>query len=179
MSANEDYFPNFLISTRSIPQELMEEALISKMEEYPSDPRLLLMLGAEYAQGGRIDEAEAAYIYALNRSPNFTIARFQLGLLQYSQQRIYSAFATWELLNELPAEDPLRIFKNALEALAKNEREVALQLFENGIRKNETNPPLNEDMQQFILRIKDLNESETEDAQDTSSRFFMSAYKNH
>lgn len=133
-----------------------QEAMIllgDAADRYPTDPRPLLLLAAELAHAKQIDKAEAAYIGALQRAPGFAIARFQLGLLQLTSGRPSAAMATWGPLEALDDDDPLRLFKQGLEALAQDRFEDADRLIREGIAKNTTNPPLNSDMQKVLERM--------------------------
>lgn len=184
MTVQTDYFPELLTELQTLTSDLSIEKLMKAIQSYPADPRLFLMLGAEQAQSGNTDAAEASFICALNRAPAFSIARFQLGLLQFSNQRVATAFATWEMLGALAENDPLRLFTAAIENYATGEYAKALPLFEAGIANNTANAPLNIDMERFIKKIRQhldtpLAETAAEVTSDVSAHFFMSAYKNH
>lgn len=187
MLEHSDHFPTTLESLNGLSSEDAITKLIEQISLHPTDARLFLLLGAENAAFGNTDAAEGAFICALNRAPNFSIARFQLGLLQFSNQRVASAFATWEVLDALAENDPLRVFKAAIEAYSMRDYSLALGLFAKGIDLNTSNIPLNKDMQQFVDEIQNLlTESRDKDEvdeekaeQETTAHFFMSAYRTH
>jgi tetratricopeptide (TPR) repeat protein len=121
------------------------------------DPLGLLLLAGGYAQAQDYDRAEATYIAALQRAPDLAIARFQLGLLQFTSARPAVASMTWQALDRLDDRHPLKLFKTAFECLARDEFAGAIQGFQDGIAHNVENPPLNRDMQMVIDRIRALH----------------------
>lgn len=148
----QDYFPALLQRLQqdgSQAVELLEQAA----NQYPRDPRPFLLLAAEFMHQRQVDRAEACYIFALHRAPEFAIARFQLGLLQLTSARPAAAIATWAPLEVLPDGEPLKLFKRGLEAMAQDRFEEARQLLEAGIAANTVNEPLNRDMRMVIERI--------------------------
>lgn len=151
----EDYFPALLKSVQAQKGEAL--ALLDRaVREHPADPRPLLVLAAELVHAKQLDRAEAAYLLALQRAPAFEIARFQLGLLLLTSGRPAAAFATWAPLDRLEENDPLRLFKRGLEALAQDQFEPARQLLIAGIAANDVNPALSRDMEKVLARIAEI-----------------------
>ncbi|MGC3998599.1 MAG: hypothetical protein QM767_14510 [Anaeromyxobacter sp.] len=148
---NTDYFPALMqrIQAGAPAQQLLAQAA----DEYPRDPRPLLLLAAEFMHEGQVDRAEAAYVFALHRAPDFAIARFQLGLLQWTSGRPAAAIATWAPLDALDPAEPLRLFKQGLTALAQDQFEDARRWILEGIAHNSVNLPLNRDMQMVLDRM--------------------------
>lgn len=130
-----------------------EQILSDAVLRHPGDARPLLLLAAQYAHAQQMDRAEACYIEALQRAPDFSIARFQLGLLQFSCGRPAAALATFAPLDHLPGEHALRLFKNAFTCLARDQLQEARTWLEQGIASNRENPPLNSDMQKIVRQI--------------------------
>lgn len=126
----------------------------SRCEPHAATPHLLL--GAEFAQCGRIEEAEAAFANAILLSPTLLIARFQLGLLQFTGGRVGVALLTWQPLLQADADGPLSQFVQGFAALAQNHFEKALAAFSAGIALNVDNAPLNADIRMIIARITGL-----------------------
>ena len=58
------------------------------------------LAGSEYAALGQMEQAEAELANAVLLAPAFHIARYQLGLLQFSSGRAATALVTWEPLFE-------------------------------------------------------------------------------
>lgn len=114
------------------------------------------LLAAELAQAGAIGEAEAAYANAVLLAPQFHIARFQLGLLQFTSGRAAIALLTWQPLLALDDNDPLPHFVRAFAALAGDHFTQALEAFTAGIARNTANEPLNADMRKVMAGIEDL-----------------------
>jgi tetratricopeptide (TPR) repeat protein len=70
------------------------------------EPSQLLVAAGEHAEAGRWLEAEDAFAAALLNAPDLHIARFQLGLVQWSQVRRGAALVTWQpLLDAAPGLD--------------------------------------------------------------------------
>jgi tetratricopeptide (TPR) repeat protein len=147
--------------------------------------RSLLLAAAGYAQIQQYDRAEAAYILALEQQPELAIARFQLGLLQLTTGRPAVAATTWRALGLLDDRNPLKLFKQGLEHLARDEFDAAIARLAEGIAHNPDNAPLNHDMELVIERIRSATpgrppsgaprEARTEAVETT--HFLLSAYK--
>jgi tetratricopeptide (TPR) repeat protein len=112
-----------------------------------------LLLGAELAQCGAIDEAESAFAEAVLSAPGWSIARFQLGLLQYTSGRASTARLTWQPLLALAPDDALRSFVQGFAALAGDRFGEAMAAFEAGIAQNTANAPLNADIRMVMQRV--------------------------
>lgn len=122
----------------------------------PSSPMPHLLLGAELAQCGRIAEAEAAFANAILLSPALLIARFQLGLLQFTSGRIGIALLTWKPIVEADVHSALSSFVEGFAALARDDFAVAIAAFEAGIERNTDNAPLNADIRMVIAKTRAL-----------------------
>jgi tetratricopeptide (TPR) repeat protein len=176
----QDYFPDLMSRLARAPVDALPE-LLGAIAEHPRDARPWLLLAAEHAGAGRIDDAEAAYISALQLAPRFAIARFQLGLLQLSAGRPAAARATWEPLRQLDQHDPLRLFAQGLEYLAEDNFDAAAHWIRQGMAHNTDNPMLTQDMQKVLDRIRQLpNEADSGDTAEEASgaHFLVSAYGN-
>jgi tetratricopeptide (TPR) repeat protein len=142
--------------------EAAQPLLAQAAQAHPGDPRPLLLLAAEFVHAKDLDRAEAAYTAALQRAPDFAIARFQLGLLQLTSARPAAAQATWAPLDQLDETHPLRLFKTGLELMAQDQFEQARRWLLAGIAHNKDNPPLNRDMQMVLDRIEELHPTGTD-----------------
>jgi tetratricopeptide (TPR) repeat protein len=125
-------------------------------EEDTSSGLVQFLLAAELAQAGAMGEAEAAYANAVLLAPQFHIARFQLGLLQFTSGRAAVALLTWQPLLALGDDDALPHFVRAFAALAGDQFAQAREAFEAGIARNSANEPLNADMRKVMAGIEDL-----------------------
>jgi hypothetical protein len=67
-----------------------------------------------------------------------------------------AALSTWTPLDHLDEKDPLRLFKTGLEFLAQDRFEEARRWLMQGIAQNQSNPPLNRDMQMVLDRVAHL-----------------------
>lgn len=145
------------------------------------DLRALLLQAAGFAQAQQYDRAEATYMALLERAPNFAIARFQLGLLQFTGARPAVASLTWKPLDRLDDSHPLKLFKQGFEHLALDQFDAALGKLQEGIARNAENEPLNRDMAMVIERIRQVDRpkpsSEGEVAGAADDHFLVSTYR--
>jgi tetratricopeptide (TPR) repeat protein len=178
-----DYFAPLMRGLQDAPAERAIELLTRAAEEHSSDARPLLLLAAELMHIGKADAAEAAYTLALQRDPRFAIARFQLGLLQFIGGRPAVASITWAALDALDSNDPLRLFKQGLECLARDDLAQAQSLLKRGIDANTTNAPLNRDMENILKQLALRTAGKTNTDADTAAtatedeHILLSAYR--
>ncbi|MDK2125893.1 tetratricopeptide repeat protein [Parachitinimonas caeni] len=129
----------------------------------------LWLLGAEYAEARRYEEAEQCMTRAIELAPNMGVCRFQLGLMQLTSGRPQQAAQTWTPFDELPEEEPLRLFAVGLLAMVRGEYDLATAALQRGIALNATVLPLNRDMQMVLGEIDRLrNEVPPADGQATT-----------
>lgn len=121
------------------------------------------LLGSEYAALGDMAQAEAAFANAARLAPDFPLARYQLGLLQFSSGRAALGLLTWQPLLELPDTDPLPHFVNGFAALAQDQFDEALAHYEQGLQRNTENPALSGDIEKVIAGIRSLQASQRDD----------------
>jgi Flp pilus assembly protein TadD len=122
----------------------------------PSASLPQFLLGAEFAALGDMNQAEAAFANATLLAPAFPMARYQLGLLQFSSGRAGVALLTWQPLLELPQTDALPHFVRGFAALAQDRFEEALQHYRQGLDLNTTNAALSGDIEKVIAGINAL-----------------------
>lgn len=151
------------------------------MAEEPASPLPHFLLGAEYAQTGRIDEALRAYAAATVLAPGFHIARYQMGLLQMTSGNVALALVTWQPLFGLAPDQPLRAFVHGFAALVNDRFAEALGHFREGMSLNTDNAPLNADIQLVIDRIEALPpaqppDASAEPAEEDASHVLLSNY---
>lgn len=114
------------------------------------------LLGAELAQSGDVGAAEAAYANAVLLAPGFDMARFQLGLLQFTSGRVAIALVTWSPLLDRPVDQPLQRFVSGFGALAIDDFAMALDCFRDGLQRADSNEPLKADIRMVVARIEPL-----------------------
>lgn len=122
-------------------------------DEEPGSPLPPFLLGAELAQLGRIEEAIQAYAAATLLAPTFHIARYQMGLLQFTSGHAALALVSWQPILALPENQPLRAFVLGFAALANDQFADAIAHFRAGQALNHDNAPLNSDIQLVVDRI--------------------------
>lgn len=151
--AFEDMIHEGLEASRAGNMDRALEKFRDSMVIFPSSGLPHFLSGAELAQGGLLEEAEAAFSAAILLSPTLKMARFQLGLLQYTSGRVNVALLTWAPLADAADTDPVKQFVHGFTALAVDDFEAALAFFRQGIAFNQENPPLSRDMQLVVDRI--------------------------
>lgn len=128
---------------------LFESAIL----QTPQDAVAHFLMAAELAQTGQLETAEAAFARAVLLAPTFEVARFQLGLLQFTSGRPAIAMLSWTPLLALPQSSPFHQFVSGFAALAAEQFDDAAQLLRRGIELNVENLPLNADIQKVLARI--------------------------
>ncbi|WP_420997911.1 hypothetical protein ACKI2N_032210 [Cupriavidus sp. 30B13] len=128
-------------------------AQVSALAPHAAIPYVLA--GGELAQAGRYAEAESAYARALLLDPALHIARYQLGLLQFTSGNVPMAMLSWQPLLDLGQEHPLSLFVQGFAHLAHDNMSDAARLFHQGMRANADNAPLNADIAMVLQRMAD------------------------
>lgn len=125
-------------------------AVESLLERYPRDPGLHFLRGSVLAALRRYEDAETAMARAVEIMPEFDLARFQLGFVKFTSGHADAARAVWAPLLAGPADHPLRLFVEGLEALARDDVETTVTRLTEGISRNRLSEPLNQNMR-FLL----------------------------
>lgn len=172
--AEPDYLPGLMSELNGLDHPASVARLEAAAREHPFDARPLLLLGGEEASAGAYDKAEAAYLAALHRAPDFAIVRFQLGLLQLTGGRPAEALMTWAPLEQLPQEHYLRIFAQGLAELIQDHFDDAIRLLQEGMARNTENAPLNQDMAGVIERTRQV---QAQNASGETSHVLLSGYR--
>lgn len=108
------------------------------------------LMGSEYASLGQWDKAEAELANAVLLEPGLHIARYQLGLLQFSSGRAAAALVTWQPLSELSTDLWLADFVQGFAALAQDAFADAKALFERGLARPDVYPAVAGDVQKVL-----------------------------
>lgn len=155
------------------------------IELKPEDGRAHYLLAAEHAQIGMYDQAVEEMEHAVRLDPTLHTASFQLGLIHLTSARIDQAIAAWAALNELGENNFLYLFKTGLEHLIRDEFDQCVAYLERGIKLNNINLALNNDMQRVITstqeKVKELGLQPPPDDQPPPTgthHAFISAYTN-
>ena len=132
-------------------------ALFQRASE--ADPASALphfLLASEQASAGDFARAELAFAKALLLAPDFALARYQLGLLQFSSARAPVALLTWQPLFALPEEEALLHFVRGFSALAQEGPGESLAHFRRGLACTPANPALCADILQVVEAVERL-----------------------
>ncbi len=122
---------------------------------FPASGMPHFLAGSEYAALGQIEQAEAELANAVLLAPAFHIARYQLGLLQFSSGRAAAALVSWQPLFDLDEKQALGHFVRGFAALAQDDFLGAKGNFETGLARNTDNPALSADIQKVLQGISD------------------------
>ncbi|AMO24178.1 hypothetical protein GCM10027034_16320 [Ramlibacter solisilvae] len=106
--------------------------------------------GSEYAALGQWAEAEVELANAVLLEPGLEIARYQLGLLQFSSGRSSAALVTWQPLAASVDSPWLADFVQAFAALAQDDFPQAKACFGSGLRRDGVNPAVASDIEKVL-----------------------------
>jgi tetratricopeptide (TPR) repeat protein len=129
------------------------ELFLQAIAEQPDSEGAHFLLGSEYAALGDIAQAERHITTALLLRPQWHVARYQLGLLQFSDGRVPAALLTWQPLASLEESSPLPHWVHGFAALARNDFGAARPLFEAGLARNTEHPPMSADIQRVLAAM--------------------------
>lgn len=125
-----------------------------------------LLLAAEWASLGQVQEAEAAFAEAILRSPGLLVARFQLGLLQVASGRHGVGELTLSALLELPEDNPLRHYAQGYIALIHDHFDLANDSFVRGLALPQDNEALMGDIRKTLAAMPNRSEQARSAEQD-------------
>jgi tetratricopeptide (TPR) repeat protein len=112
------------------------------------------LLGAEYAELGRTGDAIVHMTKAVEQAPELGAARLQLGLLWLLAGSPQAATAQLGPLRELPADDALRRFGEAIVLLAQSDLDGASRRLRDGLALKCDNAALVDDMARLLQRLQ-------------------------
>jgi Flp pilus assembly protein TadD len=152
-------------------------------ERNPAAAVPAFLLAAELAQAGEVTEAENCYARAVLLDPGLDMARFQLGLLQFTSARASTALLTWAPLFERPQDDPLRHVVQGFAALMQDDFESAVAGLSQGRQLIQGNDALKSDLTMVIERIRRIaastsaEKASATEADDIGAHFLLSSYR--
>jgi tetratricopeptide (TPR) repeat protein len=111
------------------------------------------MLGAQYADLGMADRAEACMLRSLELAPDLHIARLQLGTLLLMQGRPEAKDELAPLMT-LPSDDELRCFAEALTHLIDEATPAAIEALERGLACPSANPDIQDQMKALLEKLR-------------------------
>jgi tetratricopeptide (TPR) repeat protein len=133
------------------------------------------LIGSEHAAAGNMEAAEAALANAVLLSPEFVLARYQLGLLQFSSDRAAVALVTWQPLMSLK-DDPFGHLVRGFAALAQDHFEEALQHYRAGLSCSEINPAIAADIRQVADAVERLLQRGGQASAGSASHVLLTGY---
>ncbi|NJM51317.1 MAG: hypothetical protein HC843_10995 [Sphingomonadales bacterium] len=138
------------------------KSIDDSLRRFALDPRLHFLRGSLLAGLQRYDEGRTAMARAIEIHPDYALARFQLGFLDFTSGRLVEAIGVWTLLFDLPDDEPLKLFAQGLINLSQDKFGECKKLLEKGISLNIANPVMNNDMQLILDEIVDLKDVQSE-----------------
>jgi tetratricopeptide (TPR) repeat protein len=178
--------PDKLSSSSTLNQALQASAqgdsaaatalFLQAIAEQPDSGAAHFLLGSEYAALGDISRAEQHISTALLLAPQWHVARYQLGLLQFSDGRAPAALLTWQPLLGLEDTSPLPHWVQGFMALAHDDFEAARTLFEAGLQRNADNAAMSADIHRILAAMPVPGQPE-EPADNNVSHVLLSNYQ--
>lgn len=126
------------------------------IRDHPRDARLHFLRGSLLAGAQRYAEARTVMGRAVELAPDYPIARYQLGFLEFTSGDTVAAAVTWAPLQRLGLNAPLALFAQGLQLLTQDRFAEAVAVLEDGIARNTELPPVNNDIQLIIDGVKAL-----------------------
>jgi len=145
-------------------------------EALPSSGIPHFLIGSEHAACGNMEAAEAALANAVLLSPDFALARYQLGLLQFSTARAAVALVTWEPLFAAPPGESLGHFVRGFAALAQEAFDESLQHFEQGLAGEDVNPAVAGDIRKVMHAVRALLDPQQAAEDNNTGHVLLAAY---
>lgn len=136
------------------------------------------LLGSELAAQQAYAAAEAAFAQALLLDPQFLLARYQLGLLQFSSGRPALALLTWQPLQQLPPESAWPRWVAGFAALAQDRLPEAHACFLQGLDAGCGNVAVEADIHRVLQRLEAAMAAAADTAgADATGHVLLSAYR--
>jgi tetratricopeptide (TPR) repeat protein len=146
-------------------------------EEDPASPLPPFLIASEQASAGQFAEAELSFAAAVLLAPDFALARYQLGLLQFSSHRGAVALLTWQPLFALAEDESLLHFVRGFAALAQDDFGESVAHFRRGLACTPANPALCADIAQVIEAVERLQAPAAKlDDEEAAAHVLLSAY---
>jgi hypothetical protein len=120
---------------------------------YPEDARLHFLQGSVFAGLQRYAEGRLAMSNAIRITPEYDLARFQLGFLELTSGFAAAAAITWQPFVDLPANSAFRALASGLNCLARDDFAECDRLLRIGMAANTEYPLINGDMQLILDEI--------------------------
>jgi tetratricopeptide (TPR) repeat protein len=143
------------------------EAAIAKLTEASSlesgNAAIHFLLAAEYAETGHHVRAAEGMKHALSLDPELHVARFQLGLIHFTQNELSSAAEAWKPLSVLGDENAFSLFAAALLKLGVGHRDSAIPLLEKALHAEPVIPALRGDIERALNNARNKVSAEAED----------------
>jgi hypothetical protein len=110
---------------------------------------------------------------AIDLAPDYAIARWQLGFLEFTSGNAAEAEQIWRPLSDLPTDAPLRLFAEGLNRFGRDEFAPAFELLERGISLNTENAFVNSDIQLLMDTAREKLAASSEGAEPSSATHLL------
>lgn len=166
-----------LAASRADQRDAALELFARASELDPSSGVPHFLIASEYASSGDFPEAELAFARSVLLAPGLSLARYQLGLLQFSSQRAPLALLTWQPLFALPEHEALHHFVRGFASLSHDAFDDALAHFRRGLACEPANAALCADILQLVDAVERLRSGEPLASEEPDTRHvLLSAY---
>ncbi len=137
--------------------ELIEQAL----KQYPNAINLLYLKASVSVEQNNLDIATEHFVKVIELAPNFDIARFQFAFLAVTQGQYDSALSHFQYLAQSTEVVYLKHFSDGfLSLLANNDEAAASAYLLTGIKSNNENAALNQNMEKVIALLTTENSAQ-------------------
>lgn len=148
------------------------------VERAPSHAQAQWVLGAEYAGLGMPDRAREHFRAAVHLEPSLDTARFQWGLLELTSGQVGVAQEIWAPLDALAEAHPLRLFKQGMLELARDDMGAALNSLERALKDPALDAALRKDIEMVVQRVR-ASRNAAQDAPSVADEADDSGVENH
>jgi Flp pilus assembly protein TadD len=132
------------------------QILQTLLATHPEHAQAHHLLGAQYAQTGRVDDALSEFSLAIQFDPSLVIARFQLGTLLLTCGRLQDAVHAWTPLDELGPSHVLNLFKLGMQHLVLGRLGPARQSLEAARVNTIAMPFLADDIDAVLNKLNEI-----------------------
>lgn len=175
-SRYRQYIEEGLQASREGQPQLALHAFLQAAREQPASGLPHFLAGSEHAAAGDIVQAERELANAVLLAPAFHLARYQLGLLQFSSERAAAALVTWQPLVALAAHECLGHFVRGFSCLASDGFVEALGHFRQGMGCEDLLPAVAADAQKVIDALERLVTPSGDQGTPSVTHVLLSAY---
>lgn len=146
------------------------------LERFPHDDRLWFFLGAHLASAGDQDGARDAFVRCLAENPDFHAGSFVLGFLELMTGHVDRAKHVWSALDQLPAQDSLKLVAQGLTLLTHDDLDGASEQLSRALQANTAFLPLNGYVSAVLAGIEESKADAETDGNVSANHLLLAGY---